>query len=845
MIPRIVSRFPTLIASGLYILVSVLAFIPLWTGKVLLPEGSDQRGGYPFRAFAAQYLERYGDVPGWYPYIFGGMPYAANTAHGDTFFPTALLRLLFDVDVGMAIGFFIFTTLAGIFAFVFLRGIGLTWGPSFIGGAAYMFTGQVVSMASPGHDGKLFVSALLPLTLFFLYRATARRDWRQYVYFGVTVGFALLTPHFQMTYYLLMAAGFFWAFMVFFSDQKAGAEPWWRSALLFGGSLAIGFGIAAIQLVPFMNYLPFSPRGAAGGTSTGYAYATGWSMPPEELLNTVWPAFSGMLFEYWGRNQFKLHSEYVGAAVALLALLSFRLRSHRRMAWFFVFLAIYATLFAFGGYTPLYRIPYAILPMIKSTRAVSMIFTLASFSVAVLAAFGAEWLLARAPVLKGVGKRVETLSEKGLFGLPKPLVIGVGVFAGVALLAAAGAFRPVMTVLGDPPQGSDCYGRAALCIESAYPTFIAGAFRVLLVGIAVAAMSLPSSRRRWAPETWALIMGLIVLVDLYSVERRYLRFSDRAATELAADDVVRVLASDTSLFRVLPQPGHRAYSDNYLMVHGIRSALGYNGQELHRYDELLGGKNRWAAWSNQNLWRLLGVKYVILEQPVDAPMLVPVGDSLRTHTGHPVFVYRLTDPGPYAFLVGQALRLRQPGETSEQQIVATVLDQGFDPRRLLLLPADAPVGRDTLSADQVAPPIDLPVAIREERPGLLRMDLASPAPDSAYLFVAENWYPKWKATVDGRPAPVLRAQGSLMAVPVPPGGRSVTLEFVADDVALGRRITILTALAVIILAIVSAILTRRRRPTTPAVPIPAPAAPATSGQAKRQATGSHSHSVLP
>ena len=34
-----------------------------------------------------------------------------------------------------------------------------------VGGLAYMMSGQVASLVSPGHDGKLFVSALFPLTL--------------------------------------------------------------------------------------------------------------------------------------------------------------------------------------------------------------------------------------------------------------------------------------------------------------------------------------------------------------------------------------------------------------------------------------------------------------------------------------------------------------------------------------------------------------------------------------------------------------------------------------------------------------------------------------------------------
>jgi hypothetical protein len=819
MFSRLTARFPTAIAATLYVVVTALAYIPLWMGKVLLPVMSDQRDGYAFRSFAAEYIKRFGEIPGWYPHIFGGMPYSANTAHGDTFFPTALLRLIFPVDVGMALGFFVFTALAGIFTFMFLRSLRLSWAAAFVGGGAYMFSGQVVSLASPGHDGKLFVSALLPLALLFLYRATALRDWRQYIYFGVTVGFSLLSPHFQMTYYMLMAAGFFWAFMVFFSDEKAGAAPWWKSALLFGGALAIGVGIAGIQLAPFAQYLPFSPRGAAGSSSTGWDYAIGWSMPPEEILNSVWPAFSGMLDDYWGRNQFKLHSEYMGAAVVLLALLAFRLPSHRRMAWFFVFLAVYGTLFAFGGYTPFYYIPYALLPLIKGTRAVSMIYTLTSFSVAVLAAFGTQWLASRATVVKASGKQArETLSDRTLVGVPRPVAIGVIVFGVFALLAAAGAWRPLMESFESAARygNGTCTGNIAGCVDRAYPAFIADAFRVLIFGIALAAMTLATVRRRWSAETWALAVAAIVLIDLYTVERRYLRFSPRAAVALGADDVVRTLQRDSSVFRVFPL--HPDYmSNNYLMVQGLRTAFGYNAQEVHRYDELLGGKNvwgdpRWPYAGNTNLWSLLGVKYVILGDSVTAPIIERVAGPLQTHNGRTAYVYRVVNPAPYAFLVRDALKVAQPDE----QVFATVLNPRFDPRRLLLVPGDAPVGRDSLA--QLPPAVDIPTTVREDRAGRIEVQLATPPADSMYLYVAENWFPYWHATVDGKPAAVTRAQGSMMAVRVPPGARSVVLQYHSDSYVTGRTITLVTLLGVVALIVVSSVMARRRR-----APLPVPA----------------------
>src|SRR5688500_10426134 len=83
MLSRLTARFPVAVASTIYVLATVLAYSPFLAGRVLLPEMSDQRDGYAFRAFAADYLRRFGDVPEWSPYIFGAMPFVANTAHAD------------------------------------------------------------------------------------------------------------------------------------------------------------------------------------------------------------------------------------------------------------------------------------------------------------------------------------------------------------------------------------------------------------------------------------------------------------------------------------------------------------------------------------------------------------------------------------------------------------------------------------------------------------------------------------------------------------------------------------------------------------------------------------------
>ena len=736
MLRRLIDRFPNLTAGTLYSAIVAIVFYRFWGGAFLINEMSDARSGYAFRSFAAQYLKSHGRLPLWDPYIFGGFPFAAG--HGDALYPTALLRLLLPVDVGISLGFMIHVALAGLFMFMFLRALRMDWGPSFVGGLAYSLGGQVISMVSPGHDGKLFVSALLPLALMFLYRAVTTGGWSRYVGFGLVIGMCLLTSHYPMTYYLLMAAGFFWGYLVFLSGERPETHRPGPSFLLFAGALVLAFGLAAAQMAPFMEYIKFSPRGASGGTSTGWAFATAWSMPPEELVNTVWPTFSGILQDYWGRNPFKLHSEYIGVAVLMLATFGFQLRDRRRMAWFFVFLAIYGCLFAFGGYTPFYYLPYYLLPGIKLTRAAGTIFVLVSFSAAALAGLG----------LQALATQWTTLNRR-------PLFWWAGATALAALLAVAGGWRVLMDALAQPERFD--------AVAANYSAFRLDAFRVLLVSSAllVAAWRAPSAR----VALWA--SGLIVGADLWSVERHFIQWSPPASQTFAPDSVVRTLQADPETFRVLAVGPYR---DTYLMVQGLRTVLGYHGNELQRFDELAGGKNIWRNIGNPNLWKLLAVKYIVLEDTVSAPSLIrQLGPVAATGESKPVYLYRVENAAPFAYMVREAIH------TPDDQAVATLMDPRFDPRRLILVPPDAPAGVTTLRAlPDTVPGIVTTEAVQA---GEYRFAVQSPPDSPAYLFIAENYYPDWKAEVDGRPVPVLRAQYSLMAVPLAAGSRAIHLSY--------------------------------------------------------------------
>ncbi len=765
---RLTQRFPTLTAALIYAVAAAAAFWPCWLGRSLINEWSDQRYGYPFRVFAAAFLKQYHAFPQWNPYVFGGMPFAANPTFGDTFYPTFLLRLLLPADTVFSLSIALHLVLAGVFTYLLLRAMKLEWGAAFVGGAAYMFTGMILSLVTAGHDGKIYVSALLPLAFLFLYRGVTRGSWRSYVGFGVVVGLSLASPQIQLAYYALMADGFFWLFLVFFSKERLHSHAWWQAALLFAGGLTVGFALDAIQLVPFMQNIAFTGRAAAGSMSSGWEYATSWSMPPSEILDVLWPSFSGtsILHSYWGQNGVKLHNEYFGVITLILASFAFLLAERRRIAWFLVFLFAYGTLFAFGGHTPFYRLPYALLPGIRLTRAPGMMFFLPAFATACLAGLGTQAILQGSTALT-----------------TRRVLIWLGGLAAAMLLAFAGAWKGFM--LGLAPQ-------AASVIDLNYPAFRLDTARAVVVAAVMLGLvyALRSGRLRGAG--WATVVGVLVLLDLWSGERHQIVFGPPAKEQFAPDGVVNALRTDSTVFRVFRAPTG-CYTDNYLMLYGVAGLLGYQGTELHAYDELLGGKCQLRQLASPNVWQLLAVKYVVLDHSVQHPALTLVGNGpVTSQDGRPAYVYRYTDSQPFARVVPVAFK------ATDEQVATTVIDPRFDPRRILLVPPDAPVGVTSLAAM----PDTIPDAVetRQLTPQSFRFELAQPIQDSAYLFVSENYYPAWQARVDGVPQPVVRAQMSLMAIPLPRGSRVVELTFQSSRYVLGRAITVATLVLLVGLA---------------------------------------------
>jgi len=78
------------------------------------------------------------------------------------------------------------------------------------------------------------------------------------------------------------------------------------------------------------------------------------------------------------------------------------------------------------------------------------------------------------------------------------------------------------------------------------------------------------------------------------------------------------------------------------------------------------------------------------------------------------------------------------------------------------------------------------------RYGLNEVELAVRTPVSGYLVLSDVYYPGWRATVDGAPAEVLRADYVFRAVMLPPGEHTVRMEFASWTWRVGLAVSIVT-----------------------------------------------------
>jgi hypothetical protein len=176
------------------------------------------------------------------------------------------------------------------------------------------------------------------------------------------------------------------------------------------------------------------------------------------------------------------------------------------------------------------------------------------------------------------------------------------------------------------------------------------------------------------------------------------------------------------------------------MEYRVPQVLGYHGNEIRYYDDLMGGKNEWRNLGSPQLWRLLAVRFIVYPDSGAIPGFHVVLGPVTTPMGGAAFLYEADTVPPYAQVASGAVPL------DENAIVPTLLDPrlgGFD--RLVLYDRGQPVTPAPVSA--IPPPSPVRATVSVE-PG--RMSIALDPPGRAVVPARVGELASdWRATVDG------------------------------------------------------------------------------------------------
>ena len=765
-------RYPGTLGALVCTLAALTLLWPLLTGQILFGGGRSDMfiAGYAFRLFGATTFKATGAIPQWNPYLFGGLPYIA-AMHGDIFYPTAWMRWIMPVDLAITWGMAIHFVLAGWLTYGFARALGLSWGAAVTAGVGYELSGIVASQMSPGHDGKLFVSALTPLAFWLLLRAIRQGQRWAFGAFSFVVALTVL-GHYNMSYFLLIALALWTLYLAFWdTERETGANPW-QCIFLAGVAVVIGIGIGALQLIPFLQYIKYSPR-ADGGPDTGWAFATSYAFPPREIFTTILPQFNGVLGKYWGQNPIKFHTEYIGLLPLALAALAWGDRTRRRLVSVLLIGAGVFLLFSFAGYTPFYRLLFGVLPYLSKIRAMGMVFFLVAFPVSLLAGIGFDRVLSRSVS-------------------PRTVLFVVGGFGVFALLGVLGGLQAVAEALAIPERAAEVQANA--------PDLRLGALRLLvfvtlggavLFGIATARIN----------ARIGVVLGILLMVgDLWTVDRQFFQFSPRAAQLFAPDAVTSRLQATPLPYRALEAGS--SYGHSVLMAYHVPVALGYHGNELESYRELGDAANGWRSIFDPHIVDLLAIRFLILDRAQPVPGFHTVAGPVVTSLGTTAVLYEKDTVPPYARVVATAAKIPQ------EQIVTTLVDPRFPVAEAVLFPDSSSV-----RVDPVTQPLPIALTratVTQWSAGHMTVSLTGSDPKPTHLLISENWYPDWRGTVDGKPAIVRRADASLLSVDLPPGAREVRLWFDSPAYATGKVVSAI-ALALALLMMIVPVAQERRR----------------------------------
>lgn len=816
---------PHLIAIVCFLVVTFAYFSPLLEGRVLPQSDVQQYKGMSHEL--SEYYKNEGKSSAWTGSMFSGMPAYQIGIWGGS--PNCLdyleapLKALGNTSAGA-----VFTGMLMAYILFCVMGVGVV--PAILGAIAYSLSSYNIIIIDAGHVTKAWSIAYMPLIIAGMAAAFRKKHLLAGLLMALGLALQIKNNHLQITYYTGLLCVFLYVGLVINDIRLKDG----KSLLKSTGALAMGVVLAILCNMGniYSNYemaqestrgkselsKPSQSEKQSSGLDKEYAFAwsygkaetfsflvpdihggaSGGILPPSShLYNTVCAQAPGAQLSpegiqaqtYWGDQPFTSGPVYFGAIICFLFVLGMIVIKNP-IKWvlfvatvFFIFLSWGHNLEGFNDWF------FYHFPMYNKFRAVSTALVVPALTILVVAVWGLK-------IFIDEGNIDQKKQRSSLF-------IALGISAGICFLLwiAPNIFGFTFASQNDSQwmgQVPEWYYQALisdrkdLLASDAVRSLI---FIVLAGGILYLFTSLKTNKQRWSLYA-SLALLLLVTVDLWSVDRRYLdtdKFQPKTAYNVnqpfpMSNASKMILQDKQPSYRVLNlnNPFNETATSYY-----HKSIGGYHAAKLKRYQELIDYRlqeeiqNIINSFASQNIdtirasfasnraLNMLNAKYIIFD-PAQAPLIN------ENAMGNAWFVDSL------AFVDNADQEIASLNSTDLQ--TTAVLDKKFEPG---------------LNRFAIVPDSSANIVLTEYKPDILTYK--SKAATEQLAVFSEIYYDKgWEASVDGQPASHYRADWTLRAMRIPAGEHEIVFRFVPHTYITARRVTTASS-AILILLLLGAI----------------------------------------
>lgn len=806
--------WPHLAAVIGFIVLSIVYASPVLQGRKLNQYDDVQAKGAAREI--VDYQKKTGEWSSWTNGMFAGMPAFLIAGDYPTSIPTKLGQGINKILPAPAN----YLLIGMLSAYILFLVMGTGGWLAALGGVSFAFaTFNLVSLEA-GHVSKVLAIMYAPGVLAGVLLAF-RRSWLAGAALtALFLSLELYANHVQITYYL--GIGIIILVLVesvqYIKSGKTKELAFIWVGLGFAAAIAVGshttrlwnaydYTKETIRGKPELTVVKTSenaPEQTGLGKEYAFSYSYGWG----ELLSLLVPdAYGGasngsltaksetykllvgkgvdgataqnvvqQLPLYWGDQPIVGGPAYFGAIVFFLFVLGLLIVKGPIKSWAIGVIILYLIWALGSSFSAVNYLFFDYFPMFNKFRAMTMVVALAQLLMVFVGILGL-----RAIVQK------EVLAKD----LQKPFLIAFGISAGLCLILAVmpGIFFSFhgsadAKILASFEQSTQDKGFAQEVLNSIIKDreglMKTDAFRSLIFILMAAAVVWFWIKDKLKAAVVFPALIVLTIFDLFGVDKRYLNdesfvssyVTQANSTPSPADEqILRDPDPDYKVFDLAnPQGPFNSAAASYFH----KSLGGYHGAKLRRYQEVF---ERQIAKQNANpgILNMLNTKYILTPDQQGNKLVQQNPDAY----GHAWFVnsYKLV---PNADAEMAALDSLQPR-------IEAVLDQKFaDDLKGLNIKADS-TARISLITYK---PNELTYESNSTNEGL-----------AVFSEIYYNVRDEWKVTIDGKPAPMLRANYILRALRIPAGKHTIKFSFEPISVTAGHKVDLVSSILLILLIV--------------------------------------------